>query len=155
MERFLRTLYVLRYVPDDVLGIILAYWGYRLTCIMCDPFELLREAVLNRMAPTCVLITRVMFEGILCQTCGFSDLLQTASGNRLSRDVANVVLQYYSRTTCLSCDPTEKGRNLLRKSRLRAGNLFCHDCDRCHVCNLQVKCRSPWCHCLRYGCNCK
>jgi hypothetical protein len=155
MERFLLTLGDLQGVSRDVLGIILAYWGNRLTCIMCDPFELLREAVLNRMAPTCVLITRVRFEGILCENCGFPDLLQTASGNRLSRDVVNIVLQYCPRTTCIVCDHEEKGSKLLSKSRMIAGNLTCHDCDRCHICNLQVKCRAPRCPCLRYGCNCK
>ena len=155
MQSFLMRLGDLRNVPSDVFGIILGYCGNRLTCIMCDPFELLRETVLNRMAPTCVLITRVKFEGILCKDCGFSDLLQTASGDRLSRDVITVVLQYYSRTTCIVCDPEEKGRKLLRKSRLRANNPFCHDCDRCHICNRKVKCRAPHCSCQRFGCDCK
>jgi len=138
--------------PNDVVKIVARYYT-RLCCITCDPWEEFRRVISNPYADRAVAMTRVRM-GLYCGDCGLVDIISRTCDERFRRGVAGIIVSYYSRTTCMVCDPYENGKKLLPGLRVRDRNFVCHKCDRCNCCNLQVRCRSPYCECNLYGCKC-
>ena len=144
-------------LAEDVIYYIARFLPNRYTCITCDPRELFREAVLNPRASPQILAIRVRYSDLYCTSCEIAGFHE-ASGYMLSRDVMAIVLGYYSSwKSCLRCDSGDTGKKLLKKSRVESEIFICHDCDICHVCNLQIRCGSFRCPCRRNhnGCNCE